>query len=82
MDQKTLQDSELIAKLKNLVAQEKEITLEILDFLREVEARQLHLARGFSSLFEFCIKELGYSEGAANRRISSMKSEKFYDVTE
>ncbi len=34
--------------------------------------RKLFLARGYSSLFDFCTKELGYSEGAAHRRISCM----------
>jgi hypothetical protein len=41
----------------------------------EVESRQLHLARGHSSLYGFCIQELKMSEGAAYRRISEARDD-------
>src|SRR5688572_15208742 len=68
-----LHDSELLDKTHILVRQEREITLEILHLLKEIESRKLFLARGFSSLFDFCVKSLGYSESSAYRRISSMR---------
>lgn len=63
----------LIQKLKNLVREERRITMEVLGHLREVERRRLYLERGFSSLFAFCTEELGYSQSAAHRRISAMR---------
>jgi len=44
-----------------------------LHHLQAVERRRLYAARGFSSLFEYCVKELGYAEAIAHRRISSMR---------
>ncbi len=69
---KSLNDIDILSHTRELVTKEKQITLEILHYLREISLRKLYLARGYSSLFDFCIIELGYSEGSANRRISSM----------
>ncbi len=41
--------------------------------LAEIERRRLYSKYGASSLHEFCIRVLGYSEGAAHRRISAMR---------
>ena len=70
---KKLSDAELVSKLNILTTEERKITMEILHYLQEVEARRLYLARGFSSLIEYCIKALHYSEGAAYRRINAMR---------
>ncbi len=55
------------------MARERVLVTDLLRHLREVENRQLFLARGFSSLFEFCQKELGYSNPEAQYRISAMR---------
>ena len=62
----------LLTQLKSLVCDERRITTRILHYLREVEARRLYETR-HTSLFEFCIGELGYSNDAAQRRIASMR---------
>ena len=41
--------------------------------LREINSRKLYFEMGFSSLFDYAVRELGYSEGAAYRRIKAMK---------
>ncbi|MEZ4221303.1 MAG: RuvA C-terminal domain-containing protein [Polyangiaceae bacterium] len=41
--------------------------------LAEVERRQLHLREGYSSLYDFCLRGLGMSEGEAHRSISSAR---------
>ena len=68
-----LQDSELIQKLKDMVKNERELLIEILRHLREVERRQLYLERGHSSMFAFCTETLGYSEQEAHVRIQAMR---------
>jgi hypothetical protein len=68
-----LSDAELLAKTKSLVREEKRITQEVLDHLEEVEYRKLHLSIGYSSLYSYCIGELGYSGSSADRRISAMR---------
>ena len=73
MNFKNISDDLLLEKTKELVTEERKITLQVLWHLREVENRKLHAARGFSSLFEYCVKELKYSEPSAQRRISSMR---------
>ena len=62
-----LTDYDLSLQIKQTVSEEKKITLNVLRLLREVEKRRLFAKRGFSSLFDFAVKELGYSESAAGR---------------
>src|SRR5271165_910247 len=73
MEISDLTDVELMAKTKILVKEESRITQNILDHLRVIESRRLYAKRGYPSLFEFCVKELGYSESSAQRRISAMR---------
>ncbi len=69
-----LSGKELTNKLLELRKKEREITLEILFYLNEVEARNLHLEEGYGSMFDFCVRKLRYSEGGANRRISTARA--------
>lgn len=68
-----LKNSALLKKTKALVLEERKITLEVLHHLAEVWRRRLHQFRGFRSLFEYATSELGYSNGAAGRRIAAME---------
>ncbi len=68
-----LSDNLLLETLKGLAQQERELTVRVLRHLREVERRYLFARLGYSSLYEYVVKELGYSEGAAHRRIASMR---------
>ena len=45
----------------------------MIDHLREIQKRRLYLRRGFSSLFDYAVRELGYSDAAAWRRIKAMR---------
>ncbi len=56
-----------------LAKKERELSLEVLQHLREIERRSLYAKRGYSSLFEYAVQELKYSQGAAHRRIASMR---------
>ncbi len=74
MNLKTLSAWELHEKLLGLVGEERKLALTVLEHLREVEARRLYAERRHSSLFEYCVSELRYSEAAAMRRISAMRA--------
>ena len=63
----------LLAKTKELVQREREITLGVLHHLQEIARRKSYLVMGYGTLFDFTVKELGYSTGAAFRRIEAMK---------
>ncbi|MEQ1875431.1 MAG: HNH endonuclease signature motif containing protein [Bdellovibrionia bacterium] len=73
MNLKNLSDDLLIQKISELVSREREILTDILHHLREIERRRLFSALGFSSLFDYCVKKLGYSEDQAYRRINAMR---------
>ncbi len=74
MNLKSFSNRELHEKVLTLSTEERRITLEVLWHLKEVEARRLYAERGHSSLFEYVTRELNYSEGSAQRRISAMRA--------
>ncbi len=69
----SLSDKSLLSRLHKLVTREKQTTLSVLEHLGEVDRRDLHLEYGFSSLFDYCVGDLGYSRSAAGRRIASAR---------
>ncbi len=70
---KKLNKQELLFTIEKLIKEERRITSEILECLREIESRLLYAELGYASLYEFCVKHLHYSEGSAHRRISAMR---------
>ena len=68
-----MSNDQLLLQTKNLVQKERQINIQVLQHLQEIEKRRLYLKRGFSSLFEYAVKELNYSESSAYRRIKAMK---------
>ena len=68
-----LSDHQLLASARELARQERILNLQIIDHLTEIAARGLHLRHGYSSLFAYAVKELGFSEGAAHYRIQAKK---------
>ena len=70
---KYIKNDQLLLQTKNLVQKERQINIQVLQHLQEIEKRKLYLDRGFPSLFEYAVKELGYSHSAAYRRIKTMR---------
>jgi hypothetical protein len=70
---RTITHESLMLSTKSLVQKETEITFKILFHIQEIERRRLHIEQGFSSLHEFCVKYLGYSDGSAARRIQASR---------
>jgi len=60
-------------KLKALVKTERKITHEILLLIQTLDLTKSYRELGYASLFEYLTKEVGYSEGSAQRRISSAR---------
>ncbi len=73
MNFKSMSNNKLLNELKARVENERKLLMEILYALREVEVRNLHLDLGYPDLYEFTMKELGYSSGSAYRRIAAMR---------
>jgi hypothetical protein len=68
-----LSDRELLRQTSALVRHERHLQGAIIDHLAEIDARRLYLQRGFSSLFDYAVRALGYSDAAAARRIGAVR---------
>ena len=68
-----LTENQITQGLKHAVSREKGATLQVLEYLKEVERRKLYAVYAYSSLFEYAVKELKYSEAQASERINSMR---------
>ena len=80
---RSFSDSQLITGSKIARAQEHSGLLAMIGFIAEIDRRQLFLRRGYSSLYEYCVRELGYSESQAMRRITAARCiVKYPDVFE
>lgn len=73
MNLRHLTDKTLLADTKRLVEKERSLSIQILHHLKEIERRRLFSDLGYGSLFEYTVKELGYSEASASRRIQSAR---------
>ena len=60
-----MNDEDLLACTRKLARKSCVVEAELLLHLGEIEARRLHSERAFPSMIAFCMKELGFSEGAA-----------------
>ena len=70
---RALQNTELIAQFKTLVASERKITSQVLQFIAEIDRRRLYLDLAYGSLYDYLVKCHGYSNGAAMRRIEAAR---------
>ncbi|UOF02617.1 HNH endonuclease [Bdellovibrio reynosensis] len=68
-----LSNQELEIRLKDLVQKERKLLHVILEHIREVDARKLYLGKAYSSIYEYLVKELGYSGSAAMRRLEAAR---------
>ncbi len=68
-----LSDRELLRQTSTLVRHERHLFGTVIDHLAEIEARRLFLQRGCSSLFDYAVRELRYSDAAAGRRIGAVR---------
>src|SRR5260370_25818977 len=68
-----LSDAELLSGLHSLVGHGRRLLAGLLAHLGEVEERRLHLEAACSSMFDFCVRRLGMSEGEAFRRITAAR---------
>ncbi len=68
-----LSDAELLRRVVVLAGREREATVELVGHLAELDARRLHLAEGYGSLFAYCTGALGLAEHAAYNRIEAAR---------
>ena len=73
MDLSNVSNEELLLELRSLKGTETSTTLSILYYLIEVEDRGIYREAGYSSLFDFAVRGLGYSDASAGRRVSGAR---------
>ncbi len=70
---KELSDKMLLEGAAAAVKVERKATAEVLAYLVEIDLRRLWSTEGYSSLFDFCVRYLNYSENEAGRRIHATR---------
>ncbi len=75
-----LTDEELIGAVKQLATRERDSTAELVAHFAELEARGLHLAAGFTSLYEYCREVLFLTEDRACNRIAAARAAREFPV--
>ncbi|MBL6990725.1 MAG: HNH endonuclease [Bacteriovoracaceae bacterium] len=69
-----LSDKQLVAGIKIKVKEEKQIIIEVLNYLEEIDKRKLFVDYGAPSLFKFCTRILKYSDAEAAIRVKTIRA--------
>lgn len=69
-----LTDAALVVEVQRLAATERQATARLVASLAEFDQRRLHLAQGYSSLFDYCLKALKLSEHETCNRIEAARA--------
>ncbi len=67
-------DHVLLRDLAALVSNDRTTTASLLAHIAEVDTRRLYAPAAYSSMFEYCVRELHLSEGAALKRIRAART--------
>ncbi|HKW02578.1 MAG TPA: HNH endonuclease signature motif containing protein [Vicinamibacterales bacterium] len=75
-----LSDRDLLEATERVAASERQLTVELLALLAELDARRLYLGQSCSSLFTYCTQVLRFSEHAAYHRIEAARAARQFPV--
>lgn len=78
MNIRSLSDKQLHLNLLTLKSKESHIVAKIISHLEEVYRRRLFAHHKCSSIYDYCIRILGYSNGEAHRKVSTCKLASHY----
>jgi 5-methylcytosine-specific restriction endonuclease McrA len=73
LDPADLDSATLARRLHDLAGDERRVQVDFLLHLDEFDRRQAFVPLGFGSLWDYCLKALHLREGAAGRRIGTMR---------
>src|SRR3954471_24454882 len=68
-----LSDEELVCQLTSLCLEGRRLVARLVVHLTEVEDRGIDKRAACSSMWDFCIRRLGMSEGETSRRLNAVK---------
>lgn len=75
-----LDDRELASRIDRLVHGERSCLAVLIAHLAVFDDRELYADEGYPSLFAYCTERLGYSEGAAYKRIQAARAARKYPL--
>jgi hypothetical protein len=75
-----LSDVELVARLKGLVARERDAAAQLIAHRAELDTRDVHLREGYGSLYVYCRDALGLSRWEAYNRIEVARAARRFPV--
>jgi hypothetical protein len=75
-----LSDDELVTRVKQLTARERDTTAQLVAHLAELDTRDVHLKLGYGSLFAYCRDALCLSEHEAYNRIEVARAARRFPV--
>lgn len=67
-------NTDLLTSIKGLKGNENRAIADIVLRLFEINSRGIYRDAGYSSMHEYCTRALGYSSGAAYRRLEAAKA--------
>src|SRR5688572_903101 len=76
----TLSDHDLLMTVRELAADERQVTAQLIGSVAELDARRLYLGEGCSSLFTYCTQVLHLSEHAAYGRIEAARAARRFPI--
>src|SRR5688572_674641 len=76
----TLTDANVLARTHQVAADARRTGTELVALLAEMDARQLFLGEGYSSLYVYCQQALRLSEGETANRIVAARAARLYPV--
>jgi hypothetical protein len=79
-DLETLTDADLVARIATLTSVAREKTADLIAHLAELDARGLHLAQGFRSLYGYCRHVLHLSEHEAYNSMEAAHAARRFPV--
>ena len=68
-----INDQALMARVRALAREERDVIAALIAHLGEVDHRRLYVAAGHPSLFDYCTRGLGLSEGEAFKRTQAAR---------
>src|SRR5688500_3328425 len=69
-----LESRELLSGVKGAREKERQVLLDLLHYLLEIERRRAYLVWGYSSLFVVLTDGLGYEKASAYRRLLALEA--------
>src|SRR5437762_1778941 len=76
----SLTNVQLTAELSRIAHAERQATVALIVHLAEFDARRLHLGAGFTSLYDYCMRVLHFTEDVACNRIAAARVARRYPV--